>query len=137
MTATLLMLLAFIPLIAAFYLVTAVMTAIVSNAATAVMLTPVAILAATQAGVNPYALLVAVMFGASASFVTPFGYQTNVMIYGPGGYRSSDFVKVAVCSTWSFSLRPASSSHCSGPAEQAPAQRSRLPRPRPSARRWR
>jgi len=81
-------------LIAAFYLVTAIMTAIVSNAATAVMLTPVAILAATQAGVNPYALLVAVMFGASASFVTPFGYQTNVMIYGPGGYRFSDFVKV-------------------------------------------
>jgi len=81
-------------LIAAFYLVTAVMTAIVSNAATAVMLTPVAIFAATQAGVNPYALLIAVMFGASASFVTPFGYQTNVMIYGPGGYRFSDFVKV-------------------------------------------
>ncbi|MCY3808141.1 MAG: SLC13 family permease [Gemmatimonadetes bacterium] len=81
-------------LIAAFYLVTASMTAIVSNAATAVMLTPVAILAATQAGVNPYALLVAVMFGASASFVTPFGYQTNVMIFGPGGYRFSDFVKV-------------------------------------------
>ena len=81
-------------LIAAFYLVTAVMTAVVSNAATAVMLTPVAIVAATQAGVNPYALLVAVMFGASASFVTPFGYQTNVMIFGPGGYRFSDFVKV-------------------------------------------
>ena len=81
-------------LIAAFYLVTAIMTAIVSNAATAVMLTPVAIFAATQAGVNPYALLVAVMFGASASFVTPFGYQTNVMIYGPGGYRFSDFLRV-------------------------------------------
>ena len=81
-------------LIAAFYLVTVLMTAIVSNAATAVMLTPVAILAATQAGVNPYALLIAVMFGASASFVTPFGYQTNVMIYGPGGYRFSDFLKV-------------------------------------------
>ncbi|MYC89735.1 MAG: SLC13 family permease [Gemmatimonadales bacterium] len=81
-------------LVAAFYLVTVLMTAIVSNAATAVMLTPVAILAANQAGVNPYALLIAVMFGASASFVTPFGYQTNVMIYGPGGYRFSDFVKV-------------------------------------------
>ncbi len=81
-------------LIAAFYLVTAVLTAIVSNAATAVMLTPVAILAAGDAGVNPYALLVAVMFGASASFVTPFGYQTNVMIYAPGGYRFADFVKV-------------------------------------------
>ena len=81
-------------LVAAFYLVTVLMTAIVSNAATAVMLTPVAIFAATQAGVNPYALLIAVMFGASASFVTPFGYQTNVMIYGPGGYRFSDFAKV-------------------------------------------
>ncbi|MDE0394742.1 MAG: SLC13 family permease [Gammaproteobacteria bacterium] len=81
-------------LIAAFYLVTAAMTAIVSNVATAVMLTPVAILAAVQAGVNPYALVIAVMFGASASFVTPFGYQTNVMIYGPGGYRFSDYVRV-------------------------------------------
>ena len=83
-----------IGLIGAFYLLTAVLTAIVSNAATAVMLTPVAIVAATQAGMNPYALLVAVMFGASASFVTPFGYQTNVMIYAPGGYRFSDFMKV-------------------------------------------
>ena len=83
-----------IGLIAAFYLLTALMTAVVSNAATAVMLTPVAILAAAEGGVNPYALLVAVMFGASASFVTPFGYQTNVMIYGPGGYRFTDFVKV-------------------------------------------
>ena len=83
-----------IGLIAAFYLMTAVMTAVVSNAATAVMLTPVAIFAATQGGVNPYALLIAVMFGASASFVTPFGYQTNVIIYGPGGYRFMDFVKV-------------------------------------------
>ncbi len=81
-------------LIAAFYLLTAILTAVISNAATAVMLTPVAILTAVDAGINPYALLVAVMFGASASFVTPFGYQTNVMIYGPGGYRFSDFLKV-------------------------------------------
>jgi len=81
-------------LIAAFYVLTALLTAVVSNAATAVMLTPVAIVAATEAGVNPYALLVAVMFGASASFVTPFGYQTNVMIYSPGGYRFNDFLKV-------------------------------------------
>ncbi len=81
-------------LIAAFYLLTAVMTAVVSNAATAVMLTPVAIFAALDGGVNPYALLVTVMFGASASFITPFGYQTNVMIYSPGGYRFSDFLRV-------------------------------------------
>lgn len=81
-------------MIAAFYLLTAVMTAVVANTATAVMLTPVAILVAQNAGLDPYALLVTVMFGASASFVTPFGYKTNVMIYSPGGYRFMDFVKV-------------------------------------------
>ena len=81
-------------LIAAFYLVTVALTAVVSNAATAVMLTPVALLTAQAAGLNPYALLVTVMFGASASFMTPFGYQTNVMIYGPGGYKFTDFVRV-------------------------------------------
>lgn len=81
-------------LIAAFYVVATLLTAIVSNVATAVMLTPVAIIAAAQAGVNPYALLVAVMFGASASFITPFGYQTNTMIYSPGGYRFGDFIRV-------------------------------------------
>ncbi len=81
-------------MIGAFYLLTAVMTAVVANTATAVMLTPVAILVAQNAGLNPYALLVTVMFGASASFVTPFGYKTNVMIYSPGGYRFMDFVKV-------------------------------------------
>ena len=81
-------------MIAAFYLLTATMTAVVANTATAVMLTPVALVVAEQAGLNPYALLVTVMFAASASFVTPFGYKTNVMVYSPGGYRFSDFVKV-------------------------------------------
>ncbi len=81
-------------IIAAFYLLTAGMTAVVANTATAVMLTPVAIAVAETTGLNPYALLVAVMFGASASFVTPFGYKTNVMIYSVGGYRFMDFVKV-------------------------------------------
>jgi len=81
-------------MVAAFYLVTALVTAVVSNAAAAVMLTPIAILAALDASMNPYALLVAVMFGASASFLTPFGYQANIMIYSPGGYRFSDFIKV-------------------------------------------
>lgn len=81
-------------MVASFYVMTALMTEVVSNAATAIILTPVAILAALEAGMNPYALLVTVMFGASASFLTPFGYQTNVMIYSPGGYRFTDFVKV-------------------------------------------
>ena len=58
------------------------------------MLTPVALGSAEQLGLNPYALLVAVMFGASASFMTPMGYQTNALVYGPGGYRYADYMKV-------------------------------------------
>ncbi|MDX1624299.1 MAG: SLC13 family permease [Gemmatimonadota bacterium] len=80
--------------VAGFYVVAALLTSVVSNNATAIVLTPVAILAAGDLGINPYALLVAVMFGASASFLTPMGYQTNTMIYGPGGYRFVDFVRV-------------------------------------------
>ncbi len=82
--------------VAAFYLSTSLLTAIMSNSATAVVLTPVAIGTALELGMNPYALLVAVMFGASADFTTPFGYQTNAMIYAPGGYRFLDYPKVGV-----------------------------------------
>ncbi len=80
--------------VAAFYLVTSLMTSVMSNNATAVVLTPIALLTATELGMNPYALVVAVMFGASAEFMTPVGYQTNTLIYGPGGYRFSDYVRV-------------------------------------------
>lgn len=80
--------------VAAFYLCTSLLTSIMSNNATAVVMTPVALLTALDLGMNPYSLLVAVMFGASAEFMTPFGYQTNAMIYGPGGYRFADYVKV-------------------------------------------
>ncbi len=80
--------------VGAFFLFTSLLSAVMSNNATAVVLTPVAILAAAELGMNPYALLVAVMFGASASFMTPMGYQTNTLVYGPGGYRVADFVKL-------------------------------------------
>ncbi|MFQ5679852.1 MAG: SLC13 family permease [Gemmatimonadota bacterium] len=80
--------------VAAFYLATSVLTSIVSNSAAAVVLTPVALITAADLGMNPYALLVSVMLGASASFMTPVGYQTNTLIYGPGGYRFVDFARV-------------------------------------------
>ncbi|HUP00782.1 MAG TPA: SLC13 family permease [Gemmatimonadota bacterium] len=80
--------------VAGFYLMTSLMTEMMSNNATAVVLTPIALLTSAELGMNPYALLVAVMFGASASFMTPVGYQTNALVYGPGGYRFSDFLKV-------------------------------------------
>ncbi len=80
--------------IAGIFLITALLTAVMSNVATAVVVAPIALFVAAQLGMNPYALLITVMFAASASFMTPMGYQTNVLIYGPGGYRFTDFLKV-------------------------------------------
>lgn len=80
--------------IAGIYTITALLTGMMSNAATAVVVAPIALFMSSQLGLNPYALLVTVMFGASASFMTPMGYQTNVLIYGPGGYRFTDFLRV-------------------------------------------
>ncbi len=82
--------------IGGFYLLTFLLTAVMSNNATAIILTPVALDTAANLSINPYALLVAVMFGASASFLTPMGYQTNTLIYGPGGYRFVDYVRVGL-----------------------------------------
>lgn len=80
--------------LAAFYLLTSLLTEVISNNAAAVVLTPVAISAAVALGVSPMPFVIAVMFAASNSFMTPVGYQTNTFIYAPGGYRFSDFVRV-------------------------------------------
>ncbi|MEM8580752.1 MAG: SLC13 family permease [Pseudomonadota bacterium] len=80
----------------AVYLLTSVLTELVSNNAVAVVVTPIAIGIATALGVDPRPLVVAVMIAASASFATPIGYQTNMMVYGPGGYRFTDFMKVGI-----------------------------------------
>ena len=64
--------------------------------AVAVIYTPIAIALATQLGVDPRPFVVAVMFSATLAFATPVGYQTNMMVYGPGGYRFSDFTKVGL-----------------------------------------
>lgn len=80
----------------AIYLLTSVLTELVSNNAVAVVLTPVAIGLGQSLGIDPRALVVAVMIAASASFATPIGYQTNTLVYGPGGYRFADFLRVGV-----------------------------------------
>ena len=83
-------------LIWAVYLMTSLLTELVSNNAVAVVITPIAIGLATALGVDPRPLVVAVMIAASASFATPIGYQTNMLVYGPGGYKFTDFIKVGV-----------------------------------------
>jgi di/tricarboxylate transporter len=77
-----------------FYIVTAILTELLSNNAVAVLLTPVALSLATMLGVSPTPFLVAVLFGASASFMTPFGYQTNAIVMGPGGYKFADYLRI-------------------------------------------
>ncbi|MBW7885406.1 MAG: SLC13 family permease, partial [Caldilineaceae bacterium] len=79
-----------------FYIMTALLTEILSNNAVAVLLTPVALSLATSLDVSPVPLLVAVLFGASAAFMTPFGYQTNAIVMGPGGYKFVDYLRVGL-----------------------------------------
>jgi len=76
------------------YLLTSVLTELVSNNAVAVIVTPVAISLAASLGVDPRGFVVAVMISASASFATPIGYQTNTLVYGPGGYEFRDFFRI-------------------------------------------
>lgn len=78
------------------YAITSVLTEMITNNAVAVLLTPIVIGLAMQMGVDPRAFVVAVMFGASASFATPLGYQTNTLVYGAGDYRFLDFVRIGV-----------------------------------------
>jgi di/tricarboxylate transporter len=85
-----------VPALVLLYLGTMVLTEILSNAAVAVLVTPLAVALAESLGVNPRPFLVAVMMAASAAFATPFGYQTNVLVYEMGRYRYMDFVRVGL-----------------------------------------
>ena len=83
-------------LIIAIYAVSSLLTETVTNNAVAVIMTPIVIALGSALGIDPRQLVVAVMFGASASFATPIGYQTNTLVYGAANYRFMDFVKIGV-----------------------------------------
>ncbi|HRO11908.1 SLC13 family permease [Amaricoccus sp.] len=78
------------------YFMTQIMTELLSNNAVAVIVTPLAITLAESLGLDPRPLVVAVMFAATLAFATPIGYQTNTMVYGPGGYKFFDFTRVGL-----------------------------------------
>jgi di/tricarboxylate transporter len=80
----------------AIYLLTSLLTELISNNAVAVVVTPIAIGLADAMGIDARPLVVAVMVAASASFATPIGYQTNTLVYGPGGYKFTDFLRVGI-----------------------------------------
>jgi di/tricarboxylate transporter len=82
--------------LASFYIITAALTEMMSNNASAILLVPIALSAAELMGVSARPFLIAITFAASTSFATPIGYQTNTMIYAPGGYRFSDFARIGV-----------------------------------------
>lgn len=86
------------------FLLTTILTEIVSNNAVAVIMTPIAISLAAALGMDPRALVVAVMIAASCAFATPIGYQTNTLVYGPGGYKFTDFMRVGIPLNLSMSI---------------------------------
>ena len=81
---------------AGIYLVATITTTLVSNNAVAVLLTPIAVQVAQQMGLQPAPFVFASLFGASASFASPIGYQTNLFVYAPGGYRFADYLRIGV-----------------------------------------
>ncbi|SIN59852.1 TrkA-C domain-containing protein [Parasphingorhabdus marina DSM 22363] len=83
-------------LVFAIYILSVIMTEIVTNNAVAIIITPIAIALGQDLGVDPRPLVIAVMFAASASFATPIGYQTNTLVYAAGNYRFTDFFKAGI-----------------------------------------
>jgi di/tricarboxylate transporter len=81
-------------LLSLIYLITTLMTEVASNAATAIIMTPIVLALSVNLGLDPRPFIFGICFAASASFITPVGYQTNLMIYGPGGYKFTDYIKV-------------------------------------------
>jgi len=82
--------------LAILYFVTLLVTELITNNAAAALMFPFALATAKQLDVNYLPFVIAVMMAASAGFATPIGYQTNLMVYGPGGYRFSDYLKIGI-----------------------------------------
>lgn len=83
-------------MLSAFFLLVAFMTNVLSNNATAVLFTPIAVNLARQMGIDPIVFVSTVIFAANCSFATPMGYQTNLLVMGPGHYRFADFMRVGI-----------------------------------------
>tara|TARA_B100000614_G_scaffold196612_2_gene177870 strand:- start:6469 stop:8475 length:2007 start_codon:yes stop_codon:yes gene_type:complete len=86
----------YILLVSLLYLLSMIMSSFLSNAAVAVVFTPIAVSLSYYSGIDPRPLIFAVCLGSSNSFLTPIGYQTNMMVYGPGQYKFNDFIKVGL-----------------------------------------
>jgi di/tricarboxylate transporter len=84
----------YVGLIAAVIIVTILLTELVTNTAAAALMVPIGLSAAAEAGADPRAITIAVLIGASCSFLSPIGYQTNLMVFGLGGYKFTDFARV-------------------------------------------
>jgi di/tricarboxylate transporter len=100
-----------IALLATIYLVTMAMSEILHHAASAVLMFPIAVAAANQAGLDPRGFVIAVALGAACAFASPVTYQTHLLVYGPGGYRFTDFVRVGlpldlICAAVAITLIP-------------------------------
>jgi di/tricarboxylate transporter len=83
-------------ILAGVYIMTSILAATVTNNAAGALVFPFAVAIALSLGLDPRPFVMMVAFAASASFISPLGYQTNLMVYGPGGYRVMDFVKVGL-----------------------------------------
>ena len=84
------------PMLIATYTLSVVLTNLITAKAAAVLVLQIALASATAMNVNAAPLIIAVIMGSAGSFATPFGYQTNMMVYGPGGYRSSDYLRLGI-----------------------------------------
>ena len=82
--------------LAAVYVTTSALTEVITNNAAAVVIFPIAAATAESLGVSLWPFVAVIMMGASASFATPIGYQTNLMVYGPGGYRFTDYLRIGL-----------------------------------------